>query len=151
MTTTTNNALMRKTKAQLVDIILRKDDVHRENLEKIRKCNDEVLKAKNHLKTAMDQVNEMSKEVDKFVLKNKELSDVICNNAAELKVAKEELQAYVEANKNANGIINDLRDEIDNMTSIIAEKNAKIHKIQGANIIYLIITIIVFVVMSLKL
>lgn len=62
----TNNSLMRKTKAQLVDIILRKDDVEKE-LKKTLKEKDEHESALSTMyKDNCGALNKAIKEKDKF-------------------------------------------------------------------------------------
>lgn len=62
----TNNSLMRKTKVQLVDIILRKDDVEKELKKTLKEKDDNESALSAMYKDNCGALNKVTKEKDKF-------------------------------------------------------------------------------------
>lgn len=62
-TTNTSNSLMRKTKAQLVDIILRKDSVERELRKNFSCANDKLAKAENKCLVYQSKIENLTDEL----------------------------------------------------------------------------------------
>ena len=97
----TNNGLMKKTKVQLIEIILRKDDVERE-------CRDEINNLKNRIKNYDADVEGMSKRIkdDNNIIKQQadlivekenlidELKSQFDISATEVAEAKEAVELY---------------------------------------------------------
>lgn len=101
----TNNGLMKKTKAQLIEIILRKDDVERE-------CRDEINNLKNRIKNYDADVEGMNKRIkdDNNIIKQqvdliaekenlidelKSQFDISSTEVAEAKEAVELYKSYI--------------------------------------------------------
>ena len=96
-----NNGLMKKTKAQLIEIILRKDDVERE-------CRDEINNLKNRIKNYDADVEGMNKRIkdDNDIIKQQadliaekenlidELKSQFDISATEVAEAKEAVELY---------------------------------------------------------
>lgn len=96
-----NNSLMKKTKVQLIEIILRKDDVERE-------CRDEINNLKNRIKNYDADVEGMSKRIkdDNDIIKQQadliaekenlidELKSQFDISATEVAEAKEAVELY---------------------------------------------------------
>ena len=97
----TNNGLMKKTKVQLIEIILRKDDVERE-------CRDEINNLKNRIKNYDADVEGMNKRIkdDNNIIKQQadlitekenlidELKSQFDISATEVAEAKEAVELY---------------------------------------------------------
>ena len=59
-----NNTLIRKTKAQLIEIILRKDDVERKLRNELNDMNDKYTSSCNTNKIISDKNNQLQKEIN---------------------------------------------------------------------------------------
>ena len=125
----TNNGLMKKTKAQLIEIILRKDDVERE-------CRDEINNLKNRIKNYDCDVEGMSKRIkeDKDTINKQE--DII-KQQADLIVEKE-------------NIIEDMKSQFDMSATEVAEAKEAVELYKSYIVSTFIVSIIViFLIISL--
>lgn len=71
----TSSSLMKKTKTELVNIILRKDSVEKNLSEEINKLNDEVTKISDAKTNLKDDVKKFSTEVANLKLENAKLNE----------------------------------------------------------------------------
>ena len=118
----TNNGLMKKTKAQLIEIILRKDDVERE-------CRDEINNLKNRIKNYDADVEGMSKRI-------KDDNDII-KQQADLIVEKE-------------NIIEDMKSQFDMSATEVAEAKEAVELYKSYILSTFIVSIvIIFLIISL--
>lgn len=118
----TNNGLMKKTKAQLIEIILRKDDVERE-------CRDEINNLKNRIKNYDADVEGMSKRI-------KDDNDII-KQQADLIVEKENL-------------IDELKSQFDMSATEVAEAKEAVELYKSYILSTFIVSIIIiFLIISL--
>ena len=118
----TNNGLMKKTKVQLIEIILRKDDVERE-------CRDEINNLKNRIKNYDADVEGMSKRI-------KDDNDII-KQQADLIVEKENL-------------IDELKSQFDISATEVAEAKEAVELYKSYILSTFIVSIIIiFLIISL--
>lgn len=118
----TNNGLMKKTKAQLIEIILRKDDVERE-------CRDEINNLKNRIKNYDADVEGMSKRI-------KDDNNII-KQQADLIVEKENL-------------IDDLKYQFDISATKVTEAKEAVESYKSYILSTFIVSIIIiFLIISL--
>ena len=118
----TNNGLMKKTKVQLIEIILRKDDVERE-------CRDEINNLKNRIKNYDADVEGMSKRI-------KDDNNII-KQQADLIVEKENL-------------IDELKSQFDISATEVAEAKEAVELYKSYIVSTFIVSIIViFLIISL--
>ena len=133
------NSLMKKTKKELVDIILRKDDVENNYINEIKS-----LKALNEDLTS--ELNIRKKQHSDDVAKIEELNSVIAE--AKLNHSNEMRKSVVDA----QNTINDLNDQIDTYKSVISNKDKlivtlrKYNKINSYCIVLLCILIIITII-----
>lgn len=133
------NSLMKKTKKELVDIILRKDDVENNYINEIKS-----LKALNEDLTG--ELNIRKKQHSDDVAKIEELNSVIAE--AKLNHSNEMRKSVVDA----QNTINDLNDQIDAYKSAILNKDKlivalrKYNKINSYCIVLLCILIIITII-----
>lgn len=117
-----NNSLMKKTKVQLIEIILRKDDVERE-------CRDEINNLKNRIKNYDADVEGMSKRI-------KDDNDII-KQQADLIVEKENL-------------IDELKSQFDISATEVAEAKEAVELYKSYILSTFIVSIIIiFLIISL--
>lgn len=76
-----NNTLIRKTKAQLIEIILRKDDVERKLRTELNDMTDKYIKACNTTNNLSDTNNQLQEEINKT---NNIYSDLITKYISKL-------------------------------------------------------------------
>ena len=118
----TNNGLMKKTKVQLIEIILRKDDVERE-------CRDEINNLKNRIKNYDADVEGMNKRI-------KDDNDII-KQQADLIVEKENL-------------IDELKSQFDISATEVAEAKEAVELYKSYILSTFIVSIIIiFLIISL--
>ena len=87
-----SDALMRKTKQQLVDIIFRKDDVHKELNKKIEELGGDLVLKNNRIQDLEDINKRLNTDIEDVVLKANGLTEA-CDEYAS------KIQEYINANK----------------------------------------------------
>lgn len=115
MATTTQSGLMKKTKAELVNIILRKDDVEAKASVTIDDLNKSLTIHKNLLTDRDKTINKMDKQI-------KDLTSNLKAQKHACEIAK--------TNNDANStLISNYQAELDNNASIITTLKNKIYKL----------------------
>lgn len=132
------NSLMKKTKKELVEIILRKDDVENNYINEIKS-----LKSLNE--DLINKLNVKEKQHSDNVAKIEELNSVI----TEVKLThSNELRKNI---ANAENTINDLYNQIDAYKSVISNKDKFIAKLRKYNKIndYCIVILCIFIIIAI--
>lgn len=108
--TANSNTLMKKTKAQLVEIILKNDEV--------------VLNMKKDMDGTI-------KTLDDFHDKNKKLNDKLANANNEINHLKEEIKDLSEDYDEQVKLCEQFKYEIDNNATLLAEYESKVNKFKS--------------------
>lgn len=88
METKVNNSLMKKTKAELVNIILRKDDVEKQLREEISSLNEVIDINTKTISEQADHITSLTHKVDDF----ENQCDISATNVAELEMENNALK-----------------------------------------------------------
>lgn len=129
------NSLMKKTKKELVDIILRKDDVENSYINEIKS-----------LKTLNEDLT------DKLNIRKKQHSDDVAKIEELNKDLSEELNRSNEINNfvvDAQNTINDLNNQIDAYKIVISNKDSFIAKLRKYNKITECIIVVLCILISI--
>lgn len=103
----TNNGLMKKTKAQLVDIILRKDDIEVKLRNEIKAIKEEIDNKNDHIKSKEQCIDDLN-----YCIKDRDYRLTL--NADIIKAKKEELSKV-------NKQLSDIKEDYDTYATKITE------------------------------
>ncbi|MBO7692957.1 MAG: hypothetical protein J6Y28_01685 [Acholeplasmatales bacterium] len=137
-----SSSLMKKTKNQLVEIIFRKDAVEKTQQDDYNELN------KSYKKICAEN-DKLTKEVSHVRAENDKLTGIINNLNNQHNNDKVQSIKYSNQNKELNKTCNDLRSELDENASVIAELKQKCNRWKESCITCAAISIILIIVIAL--
>lgn len=93
-TTSSKTSLMKQTKADLVNIILRKDDVEKSNSEEIVKLKAENKNLKEKVESLKEAIRNSDKEINNLNRDNNELKDTIDEDTSKVCELQSSLRSW---------------------------------------------------------